>query len=101
MRPKVIKYIQDQLEYLRINVSNKVICYQDNQSTISMIHTGGNFNRTKHILVRLNYIKDMISTGRYNIFYLPTNRMIADFLTKPMSQAQLVNLTSMIGLRLR
>jgi hypothetical protein len=85
------QYIQDQLEYLRINGSTKVICYQDNQSTISMIHTGGNFNRTKHnILVRLNYVKDMVSSGgRYHINYIPTTRMIADYhLTKPLSQPQ-------------
>ena len=64
------QYIQDQLEqHLRINRSDKVICYQDNQTTISMIHTGGNFSRTKHILVRLNYIKDLISTGRYSLYY--------------------------------
>ena len=94
------QYIQDQLEYLQINRSDKVICYQDNQSTISMIQTGGSFNRTKHILVRLNYIKDIISTGRYSIYYLPTSHMLADFLTKPLPQSQLSYLTSKIGLNI-
>eukprot|EP01038_Epipyxis_sp_PR26KG_P005659 gene5659-7815_t len=30
---------------------------------------------------------DIISTGRYSLYYLPTSRMLADFLTKPLPQS--------------
>jgi len=74
------------LEELDIVPINPVIIYQDNQSTIKVANQGhGKFGRTKHIKRRFFGIKGLVDEGLVKLEYLPTNDMIADLLTKPLS----------------
>jgi hypothetical protein len=87
------------LNDLQLYFTKPSIVFQDNQSTIIMAVQGGNFKRTKHILVKESYIKERILKGDIILKYLPTNDMIADILTKPLTPSQLdhlLNLCSMI-----
>ena len=55
-------------------------------STVKLA-TNGKFSsdkRTRHIKIRFFFIKDRIKIGDINIVYCPTNRVLADFLTKPL-----------------
>lgn len=62
--------------------------YQDNKSTIALAEKGrSTSDRTRHIHIRFYFIKDRIANNELNIVYLPTNRMIADILTKPLQGA--------------
>ncbi len=40
--------------------------------------------RTKHIEIRYYYVADRISKGDLLVLWCPTDKMIADFLTKPL-----------------
>ena len=44
--------------------------------------------RTKHINVRYFFIVDRIKSGELTMVYVPTDMMIADFMTKPLSGSQ-------------
>ena len=59
---------------------------QDNMITIKLATSGklSNGNRTRHIKIRFFFIKDKIKSGDINIVYCPTDRMLADFLIKPL-----------------
>jgi hypothetical protein len=59
--------------------------YQDNKSTIIIATNGGNFKRTKHLLVKDSYLKERITEGDITLKYLSTDRMPADILTKATS----------------
>jgi len=77
-----ISYILKELGY----DVRPIVVYQDNQSTIKMTQKGYDASsHTKHILVRYFYIKERVDAGDVIIQYLPTEHMIADLLTKPLT----------------
>ena len=58
---------------------------QDNTSAIWLAEHGASFARTKHLLVKKNKAKEGILNGIITISYTPTECMIADMGTKPLS----------------
>ena len=60
------------------------IILQDNQSTIALAHNPINHGRTKHIDIQHHFIRECIETGAIRLEYIPTERMLADALTKPL-----------------
>lgn len=78
-----------------------VIIYQDNQSTIKMsTQETYNFKRSKHLLVRENYVRERIMTGDIEIRYMPTRDMLADILTKPVEKGTLERSLDQMSLKL-
>ena len=70
--------------------------FEDNQSTIKLISKPGNGNKTKHIDLRFNFIRDQVSQNSIQIEYLPTTEMISDILTKPLGTSSFVYLRSLL-----
>ena len=62
------------------------ILYQDNMSTMLMLKNGKAYTtrRTKHINVRYFFITDRIRNGEVTIEHCPTDKMVADYFTKPL-----------------
>ncbi len=68
-----------------IKVTNNIL-YQDNKSAI-LLETNGRASsskQTKHIKIWYYYVADCIAKGDLSVVWRPTNKMIADFLTKPL-----------------
>ena len=62
------------------------ILYQDNKSAM-LLETNGRASsskRTKHIEIRYYYVADRVAKGDLRVVWCPTDKMIADFLTKPL-----------------
>ncbi len=60
-----------------------VILYQDNMSTIALILNGASTShRTKHIKIRYFFVHERIVHGEIIVKHMPTERMLADVLTK-------------------
>jgi len=62
------------------------ILYQDNESVIELINNGrrSSSSKTKHIDNRYFYIHDKFKQGEILVKYLPTDKMWADGLSKPL-----------------
>ena len=62
------------------------ILYQDNMSAIRIENNGkrSSGKQTKHIDNRYFWIKDRLQSENIEVQYCPTERMIADFFTKPL-----------------
>ena len=63
------------------------ILYQDNTSAI-LLETNGrqsSSKRTKHMNVRYFFIKEKVDSKEIKIAYCPTEDMLADFFTKPLT----------------
>ena len=84
-KPRLLLKSNGEQENFGISVP---VLYQDNKSSIHIAEHGkGNFKNTKHIRVRYYYISDMIRSGELLIKWIPTDRMVADILTKGVSLA--------------
>jgi hypothetical protein len=61
------------------------IVYQDNQSAIKVAEKGVlNNAKTKHIDIRYLWIKQALDEKKLALVYLPTDKMVADGMTKPL-----------------
>ncbi len=74
-------FLEAQGEFLKKNV-----LYQDNQSAMKIILNGrkSSGQKTKHMDNRYFWIKDRIESENIKVEYCPTEKMVADFFTKPL-----------------
>ena len=63
--------------------------YQDNMSAMRMEKNERKSagQKSRHINIRYFFIKDKVQNGELNILHFPTDKMIADFFTKPLQGA--------------
>ena len=54
--------------------------------------------RTKHIGIKYHYTRDLINSGEIRLEYCPTEDMVADMLTKAVSQDRLNRLKQICGM---
>ena len=62
------------------------IFYQDNQSAILLEKNGRNScgDKSRHINIRYFFIKDILQREKITVTHCLTERMIADYFTKPL-----------------
>ena len=58
----------------------------DNQGCIAMSKNPAFHSRSKHIHIRYHFIREKVEANEIELKYCPTNEMIADVLTKPLSR---------------
>lgn len=61
---------------------NKIVLNCDSQSALKLASNHASHKRSKHIDVRYNYIREIISKDIIETEYLPTDAMPADLMTK-------------------
>ena len=57
----------------------------DNQGTIALAKNPIHQQRSKHIDVRYHFLRDAVTSGIVDLSYVPSNKNVADVLTKPVS----------------
>ena len=72
------------------------VLLEDNMSTIHMINNDCNSQKTKHIDIRYNLIREQVKTGNVIMHHLSTHDMISDILTKPIPPGSFAHLRSLI-----
>jgi hypothetical protein len=65
-------------------IADTHLVYQDNQPTIKIVTDAGSNLRSKYMKVRAAYVAERLGTGEVAIKYIPTSKMVADLLTKPL-----------------
>jgi hypothetical protein len=70
------------LSELQILKQTSLLVYQDNMSAIRMVQDQTFDNLNKHLVNRVQLINDQLSTKTIVVKYCPTDRMLADILTK-------------------
>jgi hypothetical protein len=81
-----------------ISTKTPITLYQDNQSTIIIGLKGANFKRTRHLVTRDSFIKERIERGDIDVKYCPSEEMVADFLTKPLTREKLRRFLTMLNI---
>ena len=59
-----------------------VVVHEDNQGAARIAVNPETSSRTKHFNVAYHYTRELVDNGTIQIKYCPTNKMIADGLTK-------------------
>lgn len=83
---KEILWLHGMLLELGLKVNTPITVHCDNQSTVLISKNGVKNERTKHIDVRYNFIKDVCTLGTIVPKWVPTTEQLADILTKPLSR---------------
>lgn len=71
---------------MKQKLPNATTIYEDNQSCLKLIKEEERLsNRSKHIDTRFHFVKDYVKNQLVSCEYCPTEDMLADILTKPIS----------------
>jgi len=89
---KEIMWARSFLSSVKYPQSDPTVLFEDNMSTISMIKNKSNGNRTKHIEVRYNLVREQQSIGTLRMVHLSTEKMTSDMLSKPLSPSPFISL---------
>jgi hypothetical protein len=74
------------IEYQGFKVKLNII-YQDNTSTMRLENNGkaSSGKRTRHFDIKYFYVTDLIGRDQVEVIYCPTDDMLADYMTKPLT----------------
>ena len=73
------------------------ILFQDNMSTIALINAGrAKAEKSRHINVRYFWLRDRIESGEIVVQHKPTEHMLADALTKPLTGSLLLRMRDLL-----
>ncbi len=78
--------------------NQSTIIYADNQGAIKLANNSIFQKRTKHIVVKYHYTKNLISQGAIKLEYRLTAEMIADGLIKSLESVQLKRFIDQLGM---
>ena len=85
---KEVAWLSMLLGELHYKVKRPSLIFVDNRSTINMAQNISEHDRSKHIRIRYNYIKDEIDSGEIKLEWVSTDKQMADIFTKAL-QGQL------------
>jgi hypothetical protein len=87
---KTVIWLRNLLDELRIIELHTIPLCQDNKSAIWMVTEPSKLRRSKHILIKLSYIKDFVINRSISMIYCKTEEMTADIHTKPLMGARFI-----------
>lgn len=91
-------WIKRLLQDLNETPNNPIVIFEDNQSCIKLVHNEKFSNRSKHIDTKYHFVKDYVGKNIVTCKYCPTEDMVADLLTKPLTASRITFLRNKCGL---
>ena len=61
----------------------------DNQGAIALVKNPVKHHKSKHIDIRYHFIRDYLKEDKISLSYVPSDKNVADFFTKPCSKFKL------------
>src|SRR6218665_3906657 len=86
------------LEELDQEVVKPTVLLEDNQSCIKLLQNEKTTHRTKHVATKFHFVRDLYKSKELDVKYCPSERMIADLLTKTLEAVKTRQFTLDIGL---
>ena len=77
-----VKYIQHMLSFLDVVIEKPVTIRCDNQAAIKMIQNEQISQRTKHIDLKYQLVRDEVKKNNFKVEYVESERNLADIFTK-------------------
>ena len=73
--------------------------YEDNQGAICLSKNPKSNSRTKHIDIKFHYVRQAVREKMINVEYCPTDKMVADILTKSLPKVKFEELRTMLSVK--
>ena len=85
------------MEYQGYTIDSKIF-FQDNESAMKLEKNGRKScgDKSRHIDIRYFFIKDVLRRENIDLQHCPTERMIADFYTKPLQGSLFIKMRNFI-----
>jgi len=80
------------------HVDTPIKLFSDNQSAIKLVYSNNYYVRSKHIDTKYNFVKENLANKVFDLSYIPTEEMIVDALTKPVTNNKNLCYNNGIGL---
>src|SRR6218665_122649 len=88
---------QEFLSRLFLRIIHSLL-FEDNQSCIKLLQNEKSSHTTKHVATKFHFVRDLYKSKELDVKYCPSERMIADLLTKPLEAVKTRKFTLDIGL---
>jgi hypothetical protein len=72
--------------------------FEDNQAAILITENHRFSEKTKHVAIKYFFVREQVANGAIKVTYCPTNEMIADIFTKPLTRIAFETLRLLLGL---
>lgn len=92
-------YLRGILKELGIPEISEGLIYCDNQGAIQLAASKKSHERTKHVNIQFNFVREAAKNRAIQIMYMSSEDMIADILTKALPSNRHEELTLSLGLR--
>ena len=93
---KEILWLKGLLADFNLETPPSISIHSDNKSTIAMVENEKFSSRTKHIDVRLHFVRDLVYLKEISLKYVPTNINPADMFTKPLAGTVIERLRELV-----
>lgn len=80
------EWIKKLLAELKIPFTEPIPLFEDNTSCIKIAEEPREYKRMKHLDIKYDFIRDMVSKGKYELFYISTDEQVADIMTKALGR---------------
>ena len=81
-----------------VNSRKPITIFEDNQGTIAIARNPVSHARTKHIDIKYHFVREAVQDGTIDLIYCPTEDMIADLMTKPVTRSRFEFLRQAMGM---
>lgn len=92
-------YQRQLLTELGIDIKSPTIIHGDNQDAIALSRNPQFHQRTRHIIIREHFVRDMVKFGDINIQYILTSDVAADIITKSLGAQLFYRHRENLGMR--
>ena len=77
---------------------NKIPIFCDNTSAIDITKNPIQHSRTKHIDIKYHFIREHVMNGTVELYFVPSEKQLADIFTKPLDESTFSRLVSDLGM---
>lgn len=76
-----------------------VTLHEDNQACIAMASNASSSERTKHVDICYHFVRDCVGRGQVELVYVPTDKQLADGLTKALALDKFLSFREGLGVK--
>jgi hypothetical protein len=93
---RTVLYLRNMLEELNLKQNSPTTIYVDNKSAKELVETLKSNHKTKHINMRINFIREQINERNIVIKFVRTHDQVADILTKALPRNDFIRLKKLL-----